>query len=377
MGHNPNMRVGTTVLALSSLLLAVQAKISCRDEKGKSTDWFTALKHNVGYDVSYVDAKSHSEFTLSKYPLDQDTNGAIVNTLYQIYDEAEFFYNVTDDSVFRSNITQLFERMDNITRFNNTISELGYAFYNDEHPDGKKSTAYAHSKGVMAFDGKTGFWLTHSMPKWPPTIKKGYDILPDHRYAQSFICITFKTAEFDKIAAQMTINHPWLYDYDISEGLEKKVPAFGEWLDNVKADDDQGIVKLKSEGGVTFTHIGKSKHAGLDLYEDLVAPEIDDDLWVETWQNGGHNLGPFCKNKKKKYDYNVVDIREINMGDKQWRINQDHSKWAVSQDKGGWVCIGDINRQTPQEHRGGGTICQKNAKLHSAFRKIIAVHDEC
>merc|ERR1712048_813520 len=155
-----------------------QAKLSCRDESGKAVDWFSALKHNNGYDYGYVDANAHGSFKKSKYPLDQDNDGAIVNTLYQLYGGENFYYNMTDDSVFFSNITDLWYRAENVTQFNNTVSELNYAMYNDEHPNGKKSTSWAHSNGVIGFDGTSGFWLTHSMPKWPPMLKDGYDILP-------------------------------------------------------------------------------------------------------------------------------------------------------------------------------------------------------
>ncbi|KAF2346668.1 Deoxyribonuclease II, partial [Trinorchestia longiramus] len=43
-----------------------------------------------------------------------------------------------------------------------------YIFYNDEFPNGTTSEAHGHTKGVVMMTEKGGFWLVHSVPRYPP-----------------------------------------------------------------------------------------------------------------------------------------------------------------------------------------------------------------
>lgn len=78
--------------------------------------------------------------------------------------------------------------------------------------------------------------------------------------------------------------------------------------------------------------------------------------------------------------------------------NQDHSKWAMSNQlnrsntaissvvsfmfrmaglKGGektgpkWICVGDLNRMSTQQKRGGGGIVVADNELWAAFDELI------
>ena len=54
---------------------------------------------------------------------------------------------------------------------------------------------------MIAFDESTGFWLIHSMPKYPQKQADGYRWCDNvDRYAQSFLCISMSTSQsLDKI----------------------------------------------------------------------------------------------------------------------------------------------------------------------------------
>ena len=41
------------------------------------------------------------------------------------------------------------------------------------------------------------------------------------------------------------------------------------------------------------------------------------------------------------------------------------------------MCIGDINRQKPQERRGGGTNCLKNKKIAKLFQSAVGRVEDC
>ena len=79
--------------------------------------------------------------------------------------------------------------------------------YNDEFPNGTSSATAAHAKGVVAFDGQSGFWLVHSVPRFPPAPDggppgtKGNYSYPTTglRYGQTMLCVSLPLHQADLI----------------------------------------------------------------------------------------------------------------------------------------------------------------------------------
>ena len=73
-------------------------------------------------------------------------------------------------------------------------NQYSYMFYNDQPPNKPVSMIYGHSKGVLAFEDstKTGFWLVHSVPRFPQIIAQGYGY-PDSgkNFLFSSVCTRF------------------------------------------------------------------------------------------------------------------------------------------------------------------------------------------
>jgi deoxyribonuclease-2 len=86
-----------------------------------------------------------------------------------------------------------------------------------------------HTKGVIAFDDNTGFWLVHSVPKYPPypaSRKYGYPATGE-KFGQSFLCVSIgtpKTAEL--IGQQFLYNHPYVYAYNVPAWANGQYPQF-------------------------------------------------------------------------------------------------------------------------------------------------------
>lgn len=81
--------------------------------------------------------------------------------------------------------------------------------YNDEWPNGTSSETSAHAKGVVAMDGQSGFWLVHSIPRFPPSPAPGVNYtLPvtGLRYGQTMLCLSFGFDQADPIGRSCPIS---------------------------------------------------------------------------------------------------------------------------------------------------------------------------
>nr|XP_012603033.1 deoxyribonuclease-2-beta isoform X2 [Microcebus murinus] len=167
-------------LALFEVLEAT--KISCRNEEGKAVDWFTFYKLPIqvkrqkkeskgsGLEYLYLDSTTRS-WRRSKQPMNT-TKSVLGRTLHQLYEAYA-------------------------SKNNNTA----YLIYNDGVPKTVTySTKYGHTKGVMLWNRVQGFWLIHSIPRFPPIPEEGYDYPPTgRRNGQSGICITLKYNQYEAI----------------------------------------------------------------------------------------------------------------------------------------------------------------------------------
>ncbi|KAH7712939.1 Deoxyribonuclease II family protein [Aphelenchoides avenae] len=250
-----------------------------------------------------------------------------------------------------------------------------YAFYNDEHPDGKVDFVRAHMKGIVTFDENQGFWLVHSVPHLVDSSAKTYSY-PETgtKFGQSFLCVTYPTKALKDIAKQLAVGQPSVYDGNVPESFAEEYPELVQVVAG-KRDRTAGknrTVELTSLGGTSFVSYQKSKTYGKDLYSGLVSDDLDVTLYVESWLNGAAvDDPPTCDVKDE-----VTNIRSLNLGEYQYPSALDHSKWAVSKTKG-TVCIGDINRQASQNKRGGGTVCFANDKIWKFMHDAVSTYECC
>ena len=271
----------------------------------------------------------------------------------------------------------------------NASKNILYALYNDEHPDGHTSFTDGHTKGVVAFDEKEGFWLVHSVPHFPPNIENNGRYGYPHtgqRYGQSFLCISLKTeTSANIIGGQLLYNHPYMYSINIpkwatADNFPDLIKAFkGK---HIKKSPYFKTAKLKSLKGVSFTSFAKYTLFHKDLYADFVAPFLQSNLLTETWPNGAGKMPSSCDNKFKVENIDELDFDlPGNKDDEDFTTRHDHAKWAVTKGKasngGKFVCIGDINRMNSQKKRAGGTVCFDNHFAWKAFTGIIKSVEKC
>lgn len=141
-----------------------------------------------GYEYLYITPKS-SSWTLSKF-LINSTSSMPGKTLSLIYD-------------------------------NNSVNDNLIAMYNDEPTNEKVDMVRGHTKGVVVANDISGFWLVHSVPKFPPAIGESYDYPHTGRvYGQSFLCISFTGDQMGIVGKQLQYNEPRFYSTQVPDYLK-------------------------------------------------------------------------------------------------------------------------------------------------------------
>ncbi|ELR16858.1 deoxyribonuclease II protein, putative [Acanthamoeba castellanii str. Neff] len=351
-----------SALLLASLLVVTTAAapgISCRDESGKPVDWWVIFKvpHLTGssdpnaasgFGYAYADSDDPT-LSMTANRLDKNIDASLGATLEQIYSAG---------------------------------SDAGYIMYNDETPDNKEHGSFGHTKGDMAFDADGGFWLVHSVPRFPANTGSGvsYEGYPAYAatYGQSFLCMSMNLDNLDNAASAFLLNKPYVYDSNMPDALKPNMPNLAAVLDgDFIKEEATNVTAIKTVGGTVFTVFSKNGKWNQDLYSGLVAPTINSDLTIETWMNGdkSNKMPSFCR---PEVNLDNVNVKNLNFSDDvAWKETQDHSKWVLAAKGTNIVCIGDINRQYSQAKRGGGTVCIKSSKLWTSINGIIADTEAC
>lgn len=261
-----------------------------------------------------------------------------------------------------------------------------YLFYNDEPPPAYNGTANGHLKGVVVFNGETGFWIVHSIPKFSRIDLYEY---PKNalNYGQSILCVTFKTAAINDICKQLLYCNPKIYEKQLTDEVKSFLDAntksiFTKRPKFVRKPPFTRQIVLKSLDNEIFVSFAKDGQFKKDIYSAVIAPDLKVSIATETWRRGsGINLPPACSSA-----YTVTDINQIKMAamsrnslqNISFSSKDDHSKWAVSQNSTqSWICVGDMNRMESQERRGGGALCFQSKPVGKAYRTLIADSDQC
>ncbi|GGB93606.1 putative deoxyribonuclease-2 [Marinobacterium zhoushanense] len=326
--------------------------ITAQDQQGKPVDWWfiyktpehTGRAENQGFDFLYFDPNAET-LALSPEGLNQD-NQALGHTLSAIF---------------------------------NTPESAGYISYNDEHVvKASNSSEKGHCKGILAFDkaSDSALFLLHSTPRFPASNES---TLPadEEIYGQTFICITlpdYQTA--NAIAEQMlSQQNPQILAESsrIPRSLQADEPLsrlfHGSGVDE---SSEPSTLKFNSRGGQAFTLIAKSRLWGKDFWLDLISPELNCDLIVETWRRGA--VTPEQDGLSKEFDEDTLNLNfKIDPSlSYEWHYTKDHAKWAValknSTNALPWVCVADLNRMVSQEKRGGASLCFQQPRLWQALR---------
>ncbi|XP_028857207.1 deoxyribonuclease-2-beta-like [Denticeps clupeoides] len=344
-------------LSLVSVSLGIsffQNEISCLNEKGEHVDWFLIYKLpkftssgvGSGLNYMYTDAVVKS-WVKSTYTVNS-TEGALGRTFAQLYQGKGYMSNST-----------------------------AYILYNDGPPELKYLMLFGHTKGALYFDKSQGFWISHTVPHFPPFPERGFDYPSSGRlYGQTALCITFKYQQLLQISQQLAYYNPRVYNCSMPAVFQADMVVLGKMCEGVTpiVHMNKNLEILVSAGGELFCNFAKSQLFDDDIYTGWVAQELGTDLLAETWQRFPYQLAPNCSLPK-----HVFNVQNVSLpGPVVFWSHNDHSKWCVSWKYGdGWACLGDLNREATQAKRGGGLLCTQNPAIYSGLRLAVGLYDGC
>uniref|UniRef100_A0A1I8EZF2 Uncharacterized protein n=1 Tax=Wuchereria bancrofti TaxID=6293 RepID=A0A1I8EZF2_WUCBA len=280
-----------------------------------------------------------------------------------------------------------------------SLSAIFSIMYNDEFPYPNNDTSSGtsgHTKGVVVFGKSNGFWLIHSVPKFPRNDTYEYPFTGRH-YGQMGLCISMYYSQLHKIAIQLYYNHLFIYSQRLPTQMADDIPILAKVVSREyhRAAPYVSRVVMYSSAGHEFVHFAKTRafkrgnnlHKFIislfNLYFDLVAPSLKSSLKTETWQHEtskNRNLHSWCR---KYSSFKVLDVKKVTLPFNITFPNAlDHSKFAVAilnlqNVSMPWICIGDINRQERQLLRAGGTMCFASSEVHSVYTAMVPDYWPC
>ncbi|CAF0975520.1 unnamed protein product [Adineta steineri] len=261
------------------------------------------------------------------------------------------------------------------------FKEYSFLFYNDQPPNIPISLVFGHSKGVVAFDDstQTGFWLVHSVPRFPPPIVQGYGYPDSGRvFGQTMLCMTLNTStslpinSIDLLSTHFMFTRPLVFNSSLTSSAINRYPILSNSIITNKGHITEPPytrfypLNISSIEIHTFSKYGLSN---IDMLSELIVPTLGTSMLSETWSNGRQiNLSSNCTGQ-----YHTENIEKLSFN---FTVHHDHSKWLVSNDDS-WVCIGDMNRQAEQKVRHGGFACINDKRIQQRFRQLVSEIEPC
>ncbi|XP_007532527.1 deoxyribonuclease-2-alpha [Erinaceus europaeus] len=346
-----------SLLLLASLLWVPSGSLSCYGDSGQPVDWFVIYK---------LPAQSRSQ--------DAELSGL----RYKYLDGGSGGWRDGVGSI-GSSAGALGRSLQPLYKTN--ASQLAYLLYNDQPPKEsgvQESSSRGHTKGVLLLDQDAGFWLVHSVPRFPPPASSAAYRWPQNaqRFGQTLICVSFPLAQFQQIGKQLTYTFPLVYDHRLEGGFEEKFRELEDVIQgyHVLRRPWNSSVTLTSLAGATFQSFAKFRNFADDLYSGWLAAALGTNLYVQFWPNSRRTLSSNCSGP-----YQVLDVTQTAFpgpAGPHFNATEDHSKWCVAP-AGPWACVGDMNRNRQEESRGGGTLCTQLPALWKAFRPLVKAWLPC
>ena len=131
---------------------------------------------------------------------------------------------------------------------------------------------------------------------------------------------------------------------------------------------------------MAFSCFAKNKHWDKtnndDFYNDLVGPQLAENLEVETWEHGKEPAAGDSDKIHTVVAMKSVDLSPLTITPSYvWSEENDHAKLCItarSEPGKKYICVGDINFTRTMEKRSGGTVAFICDDLWTAISSILS-----
>jgi deoxyribonuclease-2 len=350
-----NLKLFKNMSVLILLLCIIQifskpVNFACRDPNNSIVDWYV---------IMLLPTSAHPEKKLVYMYYDEKTGP----NQYEF--DAKTFPPIRDT-----------QEVDDMTPKN----KVNFFFWNDDtSTEDKSSSAYpgkAHSKGALVYNKDSGYFLMHSLPRFPRRTAENKFVyeLPDNAgiYAQHFLCISTDLENNLKIVDTLNIINPQLI---IKNGEEDNVSENESVTKLIKNRSDPEldhfkVTVVKSIGNRNFIFFSRSKNEEKLQFDHHIPKFYEDDFYIETWTKPSL-LEPICDGL-----YKAFNVKSLKFGNISYTNSKEHAKWSVAAKKD-ISCFGDLNRTKQVTVRGGNVVCIKDKKLAKLMRNAITDSEDC
>ncbi|XP_055975527.1 deoxyribonuclease-2-alpha-like [Sorex fumeus] len=367
-GTLPSPLVALSLLLLAVLLLCVPAgTLTCIGDSGQPVDWFVIYK---------LPAKCKNSPGEPSAPEDC-TDGS------EVPDGLQYKYLDANSGSWQDGVGPISSQQGALgltlsPLYGDYTSQLAFLLYNDQPPTTLLSEAptvtHGHAKGLVLLDQDGGFWMVHSVPRFPPPSQTHEYRWPSNAltYGQTLLCVSFPLAQFRKIGKQLNYTYPLVYDSQLEGNIGQQLPELADVIrgQHVYQPPWNRSVTLTSRAGATFWSFTKYTKFEDELYAGWLAATLSSDLQVQFWRR--RVMPSNCSGL-----YHVFDVTQISFpGGPTYNSTKDHSKWCVASDKP-WTCVSDLNRNYGGYLRSGGALCAQMPNLWNAFKSLVARYQPC
>lgn len=132
------------------------------------------------------------------------------------------------------------------------------------------------------------------------------------------------------------------------------------------------LAESRTEESTSAPHLNLPSSA--DLYSGWLAAALGTNLQVQFWPNSPGILPSNCSGT-----HQILDVTQTGFpgpSGPTFSATEDHSKWCVAP-QGPWTCVGDMNRNKGEAHRGGGTLCTQLPSFWKAFQPLVKACQPC